>query len=79
MDKNTTALSKIDILDKAIEIIDSGRKKIIEAIYNESTKDCRKFYLKKSQSLTGEFNFKLSFIIPTRDHQICLELGSRSL
>ncbi|MEA2017754.1 MAG: PDDEXK nuclease domain-containing protein [Campylobacterota bacterium] len=96
------------LLDKAISIIDNGRKKVIEAIYNESTKsyfklgeliimqeqqgdnkaeygkktienlskkltikygkgfsvstlwDCRKFFL-KLQSLTGEFNFKLSF------------------
>ncbi len=98
---------------KAISIIDTGRQKIVEAIYNESTKsyyllgkliveeeqsgqdkaqygkkvvenlsqkltvrygrgfskstlkDCRLFYKKydfgKSQSLTGEFNFKLSF------------------
>jgi len=96
------------LLDKAIFIIDNGRKKVIEAIYNESTKsyyklgelivteeqqgevkaeygkkvleslsnnltlkygkgfslstlkDCRKFYI-KSQSLTGELKFKLSF------------------
>lgn len=92
----------------AISIIDLGRKKTVEAIYNESTKsyymlgklivedeqdgslkaeygkktiatlskrltirygkgfsvstlkDCRQFY-QKSQSLTGELNFKLSF------------------
>jgi len=94
------------LLDKAISIIDNGRKKVIEAIYNESTKsyyrlgeliineeqqgnikaeygkkvnlsknltikygkgfslstlkDCRKFY-RKSQSLTDQLNFKLSF------------------
>ncbi len=96
------------LLDKAISIINNGRKKVIEAIYNESTKsyyklgelivtqeqqgdnkagygkqtienlsknltlkygkgfslstlkDCRKFYT-KSQSLTGELKFKLSF------------------
>ncbi|MBL0721106.1 MAG: DUF1016 family protein, partial [Sulfurovum sp.] len=96
------------LLDKAISIIDNGRKKVIEAIYNESTKsyyklgeliineeqqgevkaeygkktlenlsrnltlkygkgfslstlkECRKFY-RKSQSLTDQLNFKLSF------------------
>jgi len=96
------------LLDKAIFIIDNGRKKVIEAIYNESTKsyyrlgelivteeqqgknkakygkkvienlsknltlkygkgfslstlkDCRKFYI-KSQSLTDQLKFKLSF------------------
>lgn len=96
------------LLDKAISIIDNGRKKVIEAIYKESTKsyyklgelivneeqegdsrakygkgilenlsknltlkygrgfslstlkDCRQFYT-KSQSLTGELKFKLSF------------------
>jgi len=96
------------LYNDAISIIDSGRKKIVEAIYNESTKsyyllgklivteeqngkiraeygkevvknlskrltakygkgfststlwDCKKFY-QKLQSLTGEFNFKLSF------------------
>ena len=96
------------LLDKAIFIIDNGRRKVIEAIYKESTKsyyklgelivneeqegdsrakygkgtlenlsknlthkygrgfslstlkDCRQFYT-KSQSLTGELKFKLSF------------------
>ena len=96
------------LLDKAISIIDKGRKNIVEAIYNESTKsylllgklivedeqqgdikaqygkkvlenlsksltvkygkgfspstlkDCRKFYV-KSQSLTDQLKFKLSF------------------
>ena len=96
------------LLDQAISIIDNGRKRVIEAIYNESTKsyyrlgelivteeqqgevkaeygkktienlsknltlkygkgfslstlkDCRKFFI-KSQSLTGELKFKLSF------------------
>jgi len=96
------------LLEKAISIIDTGRKEVIEAIYNESTKsyyrlgklivteeqqgkskakygkktlenlsksltlkygrgfslstlkDCRKFY-QKSQSLTGELKFKLTF------------------
>jgi len=97
-----------NLLDKAISIINNGRKKVVEAIYNESTKsyyklgelivkdeqqgkykaqygkkvienlsknltlkygrgfsvstlwDCKKFYI-KLQSLTGEFNFRLSF------------------
>ncbi len=96
------------LYNNAISIIDKGRNKIVEAIYNESTKsyymlgklivenqqdgeqkaeygkkvianlskkltikygkgfsvstlkDCRQFY-QKSQSLTGELNFKLSF------------------
>ena len=96
------------LLDKAISIIENGRKKVIEVIYNESTKsyyrlgeliiteeqqgkfkakygkkvlenlsqnltlkygkgfslstlkDCRKFYI-KSQSLTDQLKFKLSF------------------
>lgn len=97
-----------NLYNNAISIIDQGRNKIVEAIYNESTKsyymlgkiivenqqdgefkaeygkkvieylskrltvrygkgfsistlkDCRQFF-KKSQSLTGELNFKLSF------------------
>ncbi len=101
-------LQNSDLLNKAISIIDNGRKNIVEAIYNESTKsyyllgklivedeqhgdvkakygkkvlenlskeltlkygkgfslstlkDCRKFYI-KSQSLTDQLNFKLSF------------------
>ena len=101
-------LQNRNLLDKAISIIDNGRKNIVEAIYNESTKsyyllgklivedeqqgelkaqygkkvlenlskeltlkygkgfslstlkDCRKFYV-KSQSLTDQLRFKLSF------------------
>ena len=101
-------LQNSNLLDKAISIIDNGRKNIVEAIYNESTKsyyllgklivedeqqgelkaqygkkvlenlskeltlkygkgfslstlkDCRKFYV-KSQSLTDQLRFKLSF------------------
>ena len=101
-------LQNSNLLDKAMSIIDNGRKNIVEAIYNESTKsyyllgklivedeqqgelkaqygkkvlenlskeltlkygkgfslstlkDCRKFYV-KSQSLTDQLRFKLSF------------------
>jgi len=121
------------LLDKAISIIDNGRKKVIEAIYNESTKsyyklgeliineeqqgnikaeygkkvlenlsknltikygkgfslstlkDCRKFY-RKSQSLTDQLNFKLSFthytyLIRLEDDEIrfCEQLNLRAI
>jgi predicted nuclease of restriction endonuclease-like (RecB) superfamily len=106
--ENNLEYQNNNLLDKAISIINNGRKKVIEAIYNESTKsyyklgelivkdeqqgkykaqygkkvienlsknltlkygrgfsvstlwDCKKFYI-KLQSLTGEFNFRLSF------------------